>query len=114
AEATRGAAESMVSLGLTLDARDEARSAFEIAETIGSPPLRGAALRVLASAVGLGVPGDADLGGAREMFDKAIEVLESAGAEMELGRTLAAYAEFEERTGRESAARDLRKQADAI
>lgn len=114
AEATRGAAEAMVSLGLTLDARDEARAALEIADSIGSPPLRGAALRVLASAVGLGVPGDAELGGAREMFDKAIEVLEIAGAELELGRALAAYAEFEERTGRESAARDLRKQADSI
>jgi hypothetical protein len=48
------------------------------------------------------------------MFDRAVEVLTNAGAELELGRTLAAYADFEERTGRDSAASELRRQANLI
>jgi len=64
--------------------------------------------------VGLGAPGEADLGGAREMFDRAVEVLTRAGAEMELARTLAAYADFEERVGRTDVAADLRRHAGEI
>jgi hypothetical protein len=45
------------------------------------------------------------------MFDRAVELLGSAGAELELGRTFSAYAEFEERTGRSTAAGELRVQA---
>jgi hypothetical protein len=33
------------------------------------------------------------------MFDRAVEVLSNAGAELELGRTLAAYAAFEASSG---------------
>ncbi len=114
AEASRGLAESELARGAALEARDEARAAFEMAEKIGAPPLAGAALRVVASAVGMGAPGDAELGGAREMFDRAIEILSNAASELELGRALAAYAEFEERAGRRAVARDLRRQADLI
>jgi hypothetical protein len=64
--------------------------------------------------VGLGAPGEADLGGAREMFDKAVEVLTRAGAEMELARTLSAYADFEERVGRADVASELRRHAGEI
>jgi tetratricopeptide (TPR) repeat protein len=113
-EATRGLAEAELSLGDPRRARDDARAAFEIAQRIGAPPLEGAALRVVAASVGLGAPGEADLGGAREMFDRAIEVLQRTGAELELGRTLSAYAEFEERVGREDTAGELRRQADLI
>ena len=74
----------------------------------------GAALRVVAASVGLGAPGEADLGGAREMFDRAVEVLSNAGAELELARTLAAYADFEARVGRRDTALELRRQADLI
>jgi hypothetical protein len=45
------------------------------------------------------------------MFDRSVELLGSAGAELELGRTFSAYAEFEERTGRDTAAWELRTQA---
>jgi len=48
------------------------------------------------------------------MFDRAVDLLTKAGAELELGRTLAAYADFEARTGRKSVARELRRQADQI
>jgi len=113
-EATRGLAEAELSLGDAVRARDDARTAFDIAQRIGAPPLAGAALRVVAASVGLGAPGEADLGGAREMCDRAVEVLQSVGAELELGRTLAAYAEFEERVGREDKAQELRRQADLI
>jgi len=113
-EATRGIAEAELALGDSARARDDARAAFEIAERAGSPPLAGAALRVIASSVGLGAPGEADLGGAREMFDRAVEVLTRAGAEMELARTLAAYADFEERVGRTDVAADLRRHAGEI
>jgi tetratricopeptide (TPR) repeat protein len=113
-EATRGIAEAELALGEAARARDDARSAFEIAERAGAPPLAGAALRVAAAAVGAGAPGESDLGGAREMFDRAVEVLTGAGAEMELARTLDAYAEFEDRSGRDETASELRRQARLI
>ena len=114
AEATRGIAEAELGMGDVNAARDDARAAFEMAERAGAPPLAGAALRVIASSVGLGAPGESELGGAREMFDRAIEVLTRAGAELELGRTLLAYAEFEQRAGRDDAALELRRQAAEI
>jgi tetratricopeptide (TPR) repeat protein len=113
-EATRGLAEAELALGELRRARDDARAAFELAERIGAAPLMGAALRVVAASVGLGAPGEADLGGAREMFDRAVEVLSNAGAELELARTLAAYAEFESRVGRRDTALELRRQAELI
>jgi tetratricopeptide (TPR) repeat protein len=113
-DASRGLAEVELARGEAIDARDEASAAFELAERIGAPSVAGAALRVVASAVGLGAPGDAELGGAREMFDRAIEVLSNASAELELGRAFAAYAEFEERGGRKAAALELRRQANLI
>jgi hypothetical protein len=113
-EATRGIAEAELALGESARARDDARSAFEIAERAGAPPLAGAALRVAASAVGAGAPGESDLGGAREMFDRAVEVLTGAGAELELARTLDAYADFEDRSGRDETASELRRQARLI
>ncbi len=113
-DASRGLAEVELARGETVNARDEASAAFELAERIGAPSVAGAALRVVASAVGFGAPGDGELGGAREMFDRAIEVLSNASAELELGRAFAAYAEFEERGGRKSAALELRRQANLI
>ena len=113
-EALRGLAEAELALGDLRRARDDARSAFEIAERIGAAPLVGAALRVVAASVGLGAPGEADLGGAREMFDRAVEVLSNAGAELELARTLAAYSEFEARVGRRNTAAELLRQAALI
>jgi tetratricopeptide (TPR) repeat protein len=114
AEAGRGLAEARLLQGDVLGARDTAYDALGIAEAIGASPLAGASLRVLATAVASGAPGDADRGGPREMFDRAVEMLGKAGAELELGRTLAAYADFEERTGRDDAAFDLRLQAQWI
>jgi len=69
---------------------------------------------VAATSVGRGAPGDPDLGGAREMFDRAVQILGDAGAELELGRALSAYADFEERTGRSDAAAELRRQTSLI
>jgi hypothetical protein len=69
---------------------------------------------VAATSVGRGAPGDPELGGAREMFDRAVQILGDAGAELELGRTLAAYADFEERTGRVEQAAELRRQTGII
>jgi len=114
AEASRGLAEVELAAGEGLEARDEARAAFELADAIGAAPLAGAALRVMATAVGSGTPGDSDLGGAREMFDRAVELLTNAASELELGRTLAAYADFEARAGRKSVARELRRQSGLI
>jgi tetratricopeptide (TPR) repeat protein len=113
-EATRGLAETQLALGNALRARDDGRQAFEIAERMGAASLVGAALRVIAASVGQGAPGEADLGGAREMFDRAVEVLSNAGAELELARTLGAYADFERRVGRKDTALELRRQADLI
>jgi len=43
-----------------------------------------------------------------------VEVLTGAGAELELARTLDAYAEFEDRSGRDETAAELRRQAGHI
>ncbi len=114
AEAERGLAEVRLGLGDNLAARDHASTALAMAEAIHAAPLAGAALRVLATAVARGAPGDPDRGGPREMFDRAVELLGGIGAELELGRTFAAYAEFEEQTGRSDAAWGLRAQAHGI
>jgi tetratricopeptide (TPR) repeat protein len=114
AAAERGLAEAHLALGDILGARDRAHAAVSIAESIGAAPLAGAALRVLATAVCRGAPGDPDRGGPREMFDRAVELLGEAGAELELGRTFHAYAEFEDSTGRQDAAYELRSQARGI
>jgi hypothetical protein len=101
-------------VGNFVAARDHAQQALTLAEAIGTPRLAGAALRVLATAVAAGAPAESDRGGAREMFDRSVELLESAGAELELGRTLAAYADVEESTGRDTAAVEMRAQARGI
>ena len=94
--------------------RDLAYEALQLAETMGAPPLQATALRVLATAVANGAPGDPDRGGAREMVGRAVELLEGLGAELELGRALWAYAAFEESTGRDDAAMEMRTQAASI
>jgi tetratricopeptide (TPR) repeat protein len=114
AVADQGIAEAHLATGENLLARDHARSALEAAEAIGAAPLAGASLRVLATAVARGAAPEADRGGARELFDRAVELLGEAGAELELGRTLNAYAEFEEHTGRKVVAGELRSQARGI
>ena len=43
-----------------------------------------------------------------------MELLSSSGAELELGRALSAYADFEERGGRQEAAETLRDRAATI
>ncbi len=114
AEVERGLADAHVLAGDSTRARAHAEAALEIAEAIGATTLTGAALRVLGTAVAHGAPGDPDRGGPREIFDRAVELLGAAGAELELGRALAAYADFEERTGRESAAFEMRAHAQGI
>jgi hypothetical protein len=76
--------------------------------------LVGTALRVLGTALAAGAPGDCDRGGPREVFDRAVELLGSSGAELELGRTFSAYADFEKKIGRLEAAEKLRDRAFAI
>jgi tetratricopeptide (TPR) repeat protein len=114
AEAARAFGEARLLQGDVVGARDNAALALEAARLMGIQPIEGAALRVLASAVAQGAPGDSDLGGPREIFDRAVELLEKVGAELELGRALNAYADFEAETGRDDAATSLRGQAEAI
>ena len=114
AEADRGLAEIYLALGDNLAARDHASWAVAEAEKMGAAPLVGTALRVLGTALAAGAPGDCDRGGPREVFDRAIELLGSSGAELELGRTFTCYADFEERIGRQDAAEKLRDRAFSI
>jgi tetratricopeptide (TPR) repeat protein len=113
-QAQRGLAEAHLLRGDAIGARDLAEKALVIAEQIEVPSLTGAALRVMASAESAGAPGDAERGGPRELFDRAIEVLGERGSELELGRVLSAYAEFEQNTGRDRAADELRIAAAGI
>ena len=114
AESDRGLAEMNLALGDNLAARDHASWAASEAEKMGAAPLVGTALRVLGAALAAGAPGDCDRGGPREVFDRAIELLGSSGAELELGRTFSCYADFEEKIGRQEAAEKLRDRAFAI
>jgi tetratricopeptide (TPR) repeat protein len=114
AESDRGLAEIHLALGDFLAARDHAAWAAGEAEKMGAAPLLGTALRVLGTALAAGAPGDSDRGGPREVFDRAVEMLGSSGAELELGRTFAAYADFEEKIGRQEAAEKLRDRAFGI
>jgi hypothetical protein len=114
AESDRGLAEINLARGDLLAARDHAAAAASEAEKMGAAPLVGTSLRVLATALAAGAPGDSDRGGPREVFDRAVELLSSSGAELELGRALTAYADFEERIGRRDAAETLRDRAATI
>jgi tetratricopeptide (TPR) repeat protein len=114
AESDRGLAEVYLATGDYLAARDHADLAATEGEKMGAAPLVGAALRVLGAALAGGAPGNSDRGGAREVFDRAVELLGSSGAELELGRTFLAYADFEEKIGRRDAAEKLRDRAFGI
>jgi len=114
AEADRGLAEICLVREDNVGAREHASRAAAEAEKLGAGPLLGAALRVLATALSRGAPGESERGGPREVFDRAVEVLGQSRAGLELGRAFAAYAEYEERTGREATADNLREQATAI
>jgi tetratricopeptide (TPR) repeat protein len=114
AEADRGLAEICLARKDHVGAREHASRAAAEGEKLGAGPLVGAALRVLATALSRGAPGESERGGAREVFDRAVEVLGESRAELELGRAFSAYAEYEERTGRAATADDLRERALAI
>ena len=114
AEADRGLAEICLVREDNIGAREHASRAAAEGEKLGAGPLVGAALRVLATALSRGAPGDSERGGPREVFDRAVEVLGASRAELELGRAFAAYAEYEERTGRAATADNLREHAMAI
>jgi tetratricopeptide (TPR) repeat protein len=111
AESARALAEVCLARGDALRARDHASEAVAQAEKMGAAPLVGTALRVLGAALAGGAPGDAERGGPREVFDRAVELHSSSGAELELGRTLLAYADFEESIGRGAVAEALRDRA---
>ena len=114
AEADRGLAEICLVREDHVGAREHASRAVAEGEKLGAGPLVGTALRVLATALSRGAPGESERGGPREVFDRAVEVLGESRAELELGRAFSAYAEYEERTGRAATADDLRERAQAI
>jgi tetratricopeptide (TPR) repeat protein len=114
ADSDRGLAEISLALGDYLAARDHASWAVAEGEKMGAAPLIGSALRVLGAALAAGAPGDCDRGGPREVFDRAIELLGTSGAELELGRAFSCYADFEEKIGRQEAAEKLRDRAFSI
>ena len=114
AEADRGLAEICLVREDHVGAREHASRAADEGEKLGAGPLVGAALRVLATALSRSAPGESERGSAREIFDRAVEVLGQSRAELELGRAYSAYAEHEERTGRAATADHLRERASAI
>jgi len=114
AESDRGLGEIALARGDFLAARDHAAAAASEAEKMGAAPLVGTALRILGVALASGAPGDCDRGGPREVFDRAVEMLGSSGAELELGRAFMAYADFEEKLGRHETAESLRDRAFSI
>jgi tetratricopeptide (TPR) repeat protein len=114
AEADRALAEICLVKDDNSGARELAAGAAEEGEKLGARPLVGAALRVLATALSRIPNQDAERGGPREIFNRALDVLGQAGAELEMGRTLAAFAEYEDRSGRAACADELRGRARAI
>jgi tetratricopeptide (TPR) repeat protein len=114
AESDRGLAEINLALGDNLAARDHASWAVAEAEKMGAAPLVGTALRVLGTALAAGAPGDCDRGGPREVFDRAIELLGSSGAELELGRDFLLLRRFRGKDRPQGGRRKLRDRAFAI
>ncbi len=114
AEADRALAEICLVRDDNSGARELAVRAAEEGEKLGARPLVGAALRVLATALSRASNSDAERGGPREVFEQALAVLAEAGAELEMGRVLSAFAEYEERSGRAARAEELRNRAHAI
>jgi tetratricopeptide (TPR) repeat protein len=114
AEADRALAEICLVRDDNAGARELAAGAAEEGEKLGARPLLGAALRVLATALSRVASSECERGGAREVFNRAIEVLGQAGAELEMGRALSAFAEYEDRTGRAACADELRSRAREI
>ncbi|HEX7599857.1 MAG TPA: tetratricopeptide repeat protein, partial [Polyangia bacterium] len=114
AEADRGLAEICLFRDDNAGAAEHATRAATEGEKLGARPLVGAALRALATALSRGASVESERGGPREVFDRAVEVLTDARAEMELGRTYSAYGEYEERSGRAAQADELHKRARAI
>ena len=114
AEADRALAEICLIRDDNIGARELANRAAEEGEKLGARPLVGSALRVLATALSRTAGADTERGDALDVFERAIDVLKEVGARLELGRTLAALAEYEERHGRADRADGLRGQAREI
>ena len=118
AEAEKGLGEATLAMGNLRVARAHAERAIAIAERAGVASYRWERHATLAQAVARGaVPSDDGHGlqdvvgnmDPRALFDRAMNVLEKADAELELGRALEAFAGFEASTGNEAAAAALRE-----
>jgi tetratricopeptide (TPR) repeat protein len=114
AEADRALAEICLVKDDNATARELAERAIVEGEKLGARPMVGVSLRVLATALARSSDCDAERGGPREVFQRALDVLGEAGAELEMSRTLSAFAEYEERSGRAACADELRGRALAI
>jgi len=110
-QALRGAAESRLATGDAQTARAWAEEALATAEAIHVPILAGAALRVIAQAEMRVATGNSNNGEPRKILDRALELLSNHGFELEVLKSLDAYAAFELESGRPSAAKALRGQA---
>jgi tetratricopeptide (TPR) repeat protein len=113
AEADLGLAECELRVGNRIHARHHARQAVDVAEKMGAVPLVGAALRILAQSLAGGEEG-MDRVEARECFERSIALLAGCHAAMELSRTFAAYAAFEDALGRGAPAEHLRDRSIGI
>lgn len=113
-ECCRRLAEVHLRMGLAQEAYDEAQRALFISESVGSRAHAGNAHRVLAEAVSARGFSPAEQDKAEDHFRQAVEILGGMHNELDLARTYRAFARFRERTGRASAAAQLRRQADTI
>jgi tetratricopeptide (TPR) repeat protein len=113
-ECSRSLGETFLLLGDLHAAREQCRQALELAERVRSRAHAGTALRALAkvtAASGMDLVHQDD---GRLLYERAISELAEVGNELELSRCYREYADFQERLGQLTMARQLRARADEI
>ena len=113
-DSARLLAEVWLQLGDLRAARNEARRALELAEKVGSRPSQALAHRVLGTITAKGGITDEDKAAADRHFQKAIEILGSVGAELDLGETYTSYSHVLSDRGDHDGAATFAERADEI
>ncbi len=113
-ECARGLAKAYMIGGDIGRARDAITKSLEHFEALKSPVHVAIALRTAAEVTAYGSWGGDEGSQARTHFERSIQILESVGAGIELGRSCKAYSDFLEKRGETERAAHLRQRSGEI